>query len=490
MTVVEEITGRSAPWPPEAHGDRLAAQLDYARLYRNRRDEILSRWSADLIQWLAREDELVPYPAPKLAARTLAAFLFGEDPRVSHEDDAVRDALLRMSTRTNLSAKLLEGGITQAVEGEIYLRPAWDETISPEWAIPTVVPGSRVIPRFRFGILVDAAIVTEYRDSSGSTVWRLLEHHERGMIRNRLYQGSADRMGREIELDEIAATADLEPEIETGVDDLLMVHVPLARDASSPHGVSLFDGLESIILALHRLYSQEQHDAELARKRVALPESYVGRDAAGRPAWDRRTDLLTLSEEAAGAVGSDRNPVVPIEFSDDLVMRDRIRGRLEDFLIACGISPATITPQESGGAISGTSRKLAQATTLRTVAAAARYWQDAGARFLGLMLDVTRANLDPSIPTFDDLPTIGLSDGLLDDPAELARILADLDTAEAISTIEKVRRLHPEWSEDEILEEVSLILERSPNAPPTPVIGTFGATDDEALEDAPDEAVA
>ena len=476
MTVLDEITGTGAPWPPNSHRNRIDTQLDYSRLYRNRRDEILQRWSADLLRFVARQDELVPYPSAKLAARTLAAFLFGEDPTISHTDPAVRESLDTMGRATNLPARLLEGSVTQAVEGEIYLRPAWDVDVSPAHAIPTIVPGSRVIPRFRFGILVDAAVVTGWHEPSGDTYWRLLEEHQRGLITNRLYRGSADRLGTRVDLATHPQTENLGDEVATGIDDLLMVHVPLARDAASPHGVSLFDGLESLILAMHRLYSQEQHDAEMARRRIALPESFVSRNASGGPAWDRRTDLFPLSDEAEGPVGTRGGVgIVPIEFSDDLVARDRIRGRLEDFLIACGISPQTIMPDNGGTAISGTSRKLAQATTIRTVAATARYWADATSRFLGLMLDVQRVHLDPSTPDYgDELPSVALSDGLIDDPLEMAKILGELDTAEAISTIEKVRALRPSWTEDQVADEVALILTRSPDAPPPPQVGTFG----------------
>jgi hypothetical protein len=475
VTVLVDLRGSDGAWPPAGHGNRMEVQRDYQTLYANRRAEIIQRWSGDLLRWTSAQEDLVPFPSAKIAAKTLAAFLFGEDATITHESPAVEVYITAMAKAVNLPARLLEGAITQCVQGEIYMRPAWDRELSKH-PIPTIIPGSQVIPKFTHGILVDAAIVTTYVTGEGQTYFRHFEHHEPGLITNVLYRGSVDRLGGEVPLDYIAQTAGIDDQIATEVDELLIVHVPLGRDATSPHGVSLFEGLEGLILALHRLYSQEQHDAELARKRIAMPESFVSRDAAGRASFDRGTDLLVLSDDAEGPVGSDRNPVTTIEFSDDLVMRDRIRGRFEDFLIACGISPQTVNASDSGSAVSGTSRKLAQAATLQTVASAGRYWQDALARTLSLSMKVGAAHLgyDLSPQELELLPSVSLADGLLEDAAESARILLDLDSAEAISTIEKVRRVHPEWSPQQVLDEVVLLDGENPGIPPLPATDALG----------------
>jgi hypothetical protein len=483
VTVLVDLTASSGAWPLAGHSNRIAVQRDYQTLYNNRRAEILQRWSGDLLRWSSAQEDLVPYPSAKIAAKTLSAFLFGEDPTITYESEALSTYLEAMATGVALNARLLEGAITQAVQGEIYMRPAWDRDLSPH-PIPTMIPGAQVIPKFLHGILVDAAIVTTYVTDEGQYHYRHFEHHAPGLITNVLYRGQADRLGRLVPLTEIAQTRSVEEEIDTEVDELLIVHVPLGRDATSPHGVSLFDGLEGLILALHRLYSQEQHDAELARKRIAMPESFVSRDASGRASFDRGTDLLVLGEEAEGPIGSDRNPITTIEFSDDLVMRDRIRGRLEDFLIACGISPQTVNASDAGSAPSGTSRKLAQASTLQTVAAAGRYWQDAISQTINLSMKVGAAHLGYDLTPADlqIMPSVKLADGLLEDAAEAARILLDLDTAEAISTIEKVRRVHPEWSLDQVMTEVELITGENPAIPSLPATDALGRPDDEDPE--------
>lgn len=492
MGALDDLRDGDGAWPPEGHADRIETQEDFQRLYRNRRDELVQRWSGDLLRYTARQEDLVPYPSAKVACRTLAAFLFGETPELRHEDEDISAALSAMSDAQSLPSRLLEGAVTQAAQGEVYLRPGWDADLSP-WAILSTIPGRQVIPTFRFGMLADAAVVTTWEPSSkGEAVyWRLIEQHDRGTIRYALFRGTADRLGRQTDLNDTrgpnaaaklmdgtraGTETDLDRVVDTQVDELLLVHVPLGRDSESPHGVSLLDGVEALILGMHRLYSQEQHDAELARRRIAVAESYLPKDSSGRPVFDRKTDLFALSEDAMGAVGGDNRPVHPIEFRDDNVMRERIAGRFRDFLIAVGIAPDTLDAQEAGGAISGTSRRLAQAMTIQTASAAGRYWQDALARALALGLMVSDRHLGADVGELDALPSVSLADGLLDDPAELARILTDLDTAEAISTLEKVRRLHPTWTPDEVEAEVERILERSPDAPPAPPLSAFGGT--------------
>lgn len=487
MPALDDVVLASADWPPKSEANRIQLQSDFQTLYRNRRDEVLQIWSAELRRYVEDQEDLVLFPAPQLACRLLAAFLFGDDPTLAIADDAAQAALEAMIPR--LPATLLEGAVTQAVQGEVYLKVNWDEDLSP-WPIISAVPGRRVIPTFRYGQLVDAVVVTEIKGDKGSNrVWRLFEYHEAGAQRNVVYRGTSDRLGEEVALDADGvppAWADEDPEIETGLDVPLIFHVPFQRDSESPHGVSVLDGKEGLILALHRLYSVEQHDAEIARKRIAMPESYAQRDAAGRPRWDRRDDVLLLSEEAAGAVGSER-PVTPIEFQDSSVQRERIVSRLRDFLIACGIAPQTFG-EDAGSAQSGTARKLAQAMTLQTVAAAGRYWIAAIADCTGAALEIARDQLGQRVPGSDDVEiwpvSVELSSSMIEDPAEQARILADLDAAEAISIEEKVRRLHPDWDETAVQDEVDRIREErgvAPAPPPLPAMG--GDDDDEDLED-------
>lgn len=485
MPLLDELTTDGAVWPPEAHANRLAEQRDYHRLYRNESAELRQYWSAELDGYLG-DEELVPYPSVKLVSRIVAAFLFGEDPELrattavepdaeepdaESEGDPGQEVLDAWATETNVYATLLEGAVVCAYSGEVYLRPAWDAEALGPWPLLTVLPGRRVIPRFRHGKLVEGVVFTERAvGTSGTRRLRLFEHHEPGGITTRVYYGTGERVGSAIDLaDErvVRAFGELEEETDTGIDEVLLTHVPFQRD-DGPHGRSIVDGAVGLVFALHRLYSQEQHDAELARFRIAAPSSYLKRTSKGDPRFDRRTDVLELDDSAAGVVGQER-PITPIQFRDDVVQRERIQGRLRDLMVACGIAPQTLGEDAGRGAESGTARRLAQALTVQTVSAAGRYWQAALPRAIRQTLAVGRIHLGLDVP--DDLDvSVTLSDGFVDDPREVADRIAVLDGAEAISAETKVRELHPTWTEEQVAEEVERIRAGAP-VPPRPSIG-------------------
>lgn len=466
MGLLEQVTS-GAPWPPPGHKRRLQTQHDLQLLYRNRRPEVAQRYAIEL-EGHTEPTDAVYYPTVRIAAQLLADFLFGTAPTISSgtlDDEVLGEAF------AHLPARLLEGAATCAVQGEVYLRPTWDGELHP-WPLLTIVPGRRVIPRFRHGVLAEALVVTEKNaGSQGQDVWRLIEHHHRdgatGVISYSAWEGTDDRLGQIVPLPESPwpdPTGTGQDTISPGVAGLLLHHVPFTRDGEDDHGVSPFDGAEGLILALHRLYSQEQHDAEMARRRVAVPSAYLKRDRRGNPVMDRRTDVFELADEAAGPVGQER-PIVPLEFSDDLIDRERIAGRWVEFLTACGIAPQSLG-KDAGAAESGTARRLAQALTLRTVGRAGGYWLAGLQPCLVQMLQLARTELGQQVPPGAEV-AVSLGDPIGDDPEAQARTLATLDSAEAISTEQKVRRLHPEWDDRQVDTEVAAIEGRRP-APANP----------------------
>lgn len=476
MGLLDQVTS-GAPWPPPGHSARLTRQHDLQLLYRNRRAEVATRFATELVGHTDPTDA-VYYPSVRVASQLLADFLFGTAPTIS---SATLDEQLLSEAFAHLPARLLEGATTCAVQGEVFLRPTWDGELHP-WPLLTIVPGRRVIPRFRHGLLAEALVVTElHAGQQGQTVWRLLEHHHRdgtyGVISYSAWEGTDDRLGALQPLPESPwpdPTGTGTDTVAPGVPGLLIHHVPFTRDGEDDHGVSPFDGAEGMILALHRLYSQEQHDAEMARRRVAVPSAYLKRDRRGQPIMDRRTDVFELADEAAGPVGQER-PIVPLEFSDDLIDRERIAGRWVEFLTACGIAPQSLG-KDAGAAESGTARRLAQALTLRTVNRAGGYWLAGLQPCLVQMLTLARTELGQPVPPTADV-AVALGDPIGDDPEAQARTLATLDSAEAISTEQKVRELHPEWDDPQVADEVAAIEGRRPEPANPPGLSLIpGAT--------------
>lgn len=456
MTLLDDITtaeqGRQVVWPPEGHRERIAQQRRFQVLGRNNRGQMAAAYREELAAQLELADSAQPLmPAPKMASRIMASFLFGEPPRISFDAQGANDQLAEWREETAADTVLREGARTCSVQGEVYLRPVWDSELSPH-PLLTVVAGRRVIPRWRHRILTEAVIWSE-ASVNQAEVWRLLEYHAPEGIELAVYRGTSDTLGRRQPWGSgPAGWRDLEEYTETRIQELTLVHVPFDRDSDDPHGISMFDGTEGLALGLHRLYLQEQHDAEMVRRRIAVPSDYLQRDPRGGIRFDRDSDVMELTESAAGPVGSPA-PIQPIEFSNDLVDRERIQGRIRDFMLACGIAPQTLG-EEAGQAESGTARKLAQALTIQTVALAGGYWVTALRRAIPLTLRLGAIHLGNGVADAE-APTVTLQDGFVEDPVETARIVATLEAADSMSVEARVEALHPDWTEEAKAEEVA-----------------------------------
>jgi hypothetical protein len=118
-----------------------------------------------------------------------------------------------------------------------------------------------------------------------------------------------------------------------------------------------------------------------------------------------------------------------------------------------GYSLASWGLDREGRADSGTALKLRQVRTLLTRSGKERMARQAIAEAcavaLGMMLG--RSDVAPL------LPHVELSDGMPRDGVQDAEEVATLRTANAISTEEIVRKLHPDWDEERIAEELAKI---------------------------------
>jgi hypothetical protein len=136
-----------------------------------------------------------------------------------------------------------------------------------------------------------------------------------------------------------------------------------------------------------------------------------------------------------------------------------------------GYSLASWGLDREGRADSGTALKLRQVRTLLTRSGKERMARQAIAEAcaiaLGMMLG--RSDVRPL------LPHVELSDGMPRDGREDAEELVKLRQAGVISLEEAVRRLHPDWDEEKVAEELAKIegasrreTETSPPPPATP----------------------
>jgi len=220
---------------------------------------------------------------------------------------------------------------------------------------------------------------------------------------------------------------------------------------------SLWYTNENVIDGLARLWDQEQDDAEMTRKRVAMPEDAMGRktvyadgstDVIARPGFNKQDNILLLTSGMSAEHGPNGG-VTPIEFGDDLTQRDRIERRENALLEAVGINPASIGRNVGGRSDSGVAKRADNQMTMNTITAPARR---AEAVLTRTVREIGRLN-GAAVPDLE----VSVHEGLKENPIESAEVAVKLRDAEAASTRTLVQTAHPTWSDDEVDAEVGLM---------------------------------
>jgi len=86
-----------------------------------------------------------------------------------------------------------------------------------------------------------------------------------------------------------------------------------------------------------------------------------------------------------------------------------------------------------------------------------RYWKPVIVNLLDQVQKLDQsANLQQSYQVDENI-TVEIEDSIVVDSMETSEVIRNLEQARAISTLMKVKMLHPDWPEDDVLKEVSQI---------------------------------
>ncbi|QKW08051.1 phage portal protein [Streptomyces sp. NA04227] len=450
-----------------------------AELYRSmhqRRDGRRRLWGQRSEQAPGRPDHRLHAPLAADIAATSADLLFSEPPTFTVDDTATQTRLDEVTEAGAVANTLLEAAEVAAALGGVFLRVTWDAELVRRPLLTAVHPDA-ALPEFRFGILTAVTFWHEL-SSDTATVWRHLERHEPGRILHALYQGSTDRLGVRVPLTEhpdVAQLADsLGPAgdaIETGVPLLTAAYVPNIRPnrrhRGSPYGRSDYQGQHDLFDALDEVWTSWLRDIRLARARLIVPDGYLRANGPGQGASfdDDREIWQTLSipptENGAGITLSQfAIRVAEHQQSAEAIVRQAVQGAgysAQSF----GLGDAT--------AVTATEVTARERRSMITRDKKARYWGPLGDMLhVLLMLDRT---LGFSTVRTDLRPHVQFGDAVSEDPQNVAQTLALLAQAEAASTDTKVRALHPDWSDEQVLAEVDRIRADTGSVVPDPIIG-------------------
>lgn len=399
-------------------------------------------------------------------AETSANFLFAESPTIkiaqAHEARAnqayksTQESLDAMLVDTSFFSKILESAETCAAIGGVFIKIAWDSELSP-YPIPVIVQADRAIPEFKFGILT---AVTFWKiidtDEAKSKVYRLLERYEKGSISYKLYLGTPDRLGSEVDIKSHPDTQDLE-DVST-VDELLAVYIPNVLpnrlDRSTYMGRSDYSGIEGLMDSLDQIYSSWVKDVAIAQAKILLPEAYLSDTGSGKRF---NLDQMLYVKLDIDPTTISTNQITPQQFSIRAEEFEKTSiNFLERIIVSAGYSPQSFGLNINGRAESGTALSMRERKSFATKGKKENYWQAGLQKLVKMLILVYTKELGGKLENDVDL-TISFNDGITNNLSELANSVKLISDALSASIDTRVRLLHPDWSEDQIVAEVKLI---------------------------------
>lgn len=414
-----------------------------------------------------------------------ADLLFGQPPTITVADsdqdnaDAVAtQARLDVLLGERVHAQLYEAAETCAALGHAYLRAGWDLDIDPTAPITSVVDADAAFPTYRYGRLVDVTFVREWSDTNG--VLRHLELHEPGYVWHSAYLGTATRLGRPVPLSAHPQTAALEVDgmiaddqrpgagVATEITRLDVVGIRNARATNWRHipearylGRADIAGVEPVLDALDDTWSSLMRDVRHGRSRIHVPAHMLETAGRGRGA--------TVDLDRELYVGLTAPPDGQLQLTaTQFDIRDTQHLAVANALlerIAGGAGYDLQTLGMAGDvAITATESWAKQVRSQGTRRAKIRLARPELVAYAQIVVELDRARFKGN-GNPDLVPEVMFPETVSESPAARAQTIANLRSAESISTPTAVEMLWPGWDDAAVKAEVERILAERGSAP-------------------------
>lgn len=431
----------------------------------------IAQASADLIYSEA--------PVLEVTSDTLGVRLVTDDDGVTtsepHADLAALQARLDGYLDDGLVSTLAGGAEVGAALGGRFHRVTWGQDGRVFLA---TVDADAALPEFTWGALTAVTFWHVLTSDTAGVVLRHLERHEldsegRGVVLHGLYSGTATSLGRAIPLADHPATAGLIVYEDGAVvaertPGLLVEYVAnqtpnrrWRKDALGRNlGRSDFDGVEPLMDALDEAYSSWMRDIRNGKGRIIASEVMLEDNGAGKGAtfdMDRGVfvglpGLLPSRNDTGGL------PIQVVQFAIRVDEHQRTCQQLvEDILRSAGYSAQTFGEGPDSAAMTATEVQSRERRSYLTRSRKLRHEAPALRRLLVKMLR-TDAAINGTTPVPDDVSvSVVFGDSAQDSPLGLAQTAQALRVARSASTKTLVRMQHPDWTDDQVEEEVVLI---------------------------------
>ncbi len=488
-------------WPPD----------NVAKLYEKYREH--SAWySSDPLLIAAAFAEQVSTPTPRgrfwatdveaerrimihvpLAAKIAAMssnLLFAEPVAFTFDKEETAAWFDGVSATAGFNKTFLRAGELSSALGGVFLRVSWDAQIAP-WPILTFVRADAAVAFFKLNML-HTVIFWHVVRNDGDHVYRLLERlslDNPGLAEFRLFKGSladgarssvSNRVGSatdlvgmergaptgaigvEVPLDSIPETAGQLDVVETFLTDSLPVeYVCNKPNRTKEHpnvGSSDYRGIEGLMDAVDEAVSDWSWEVRASKARLLVHESALTITGAGVSAFDVVNEILVGM--AGPLAPGDVKPVQAIQFDiRDKEFANTVLGFERRASSLAGFSPQTLGIEMDGVPESGRAIRLKERTSYTTSLRLQSVWAPALSKIIEKMLEInSKVQLhDKQERPPPEAPKVRFSDSILNEPLEMAEVVEIERRAGVISVDQGVRDLRPEWTDEQVREEVARI---------------------------------
>lgn len=406
-------------------------------------------------------------PVASDIASVSADLLLSEMPDVkvseAHEENADRtaidtqDRLDNILSETDFYSRMLEAAETASALSGVFVKIDW-ETDFRDYPIITVAQPDNVIPEFKWGFLKKLTFCKVIDHPDSNLYYRYLQVRKKGSIENQLWKGTYTSIGTRIPLNRKEYTADMEDEINHQIPDLLARYIPNKKPnrlwRGSDFGQSDLSGIEGLMDAIDETYTNWLRDLRLARGRIIVPDYMLEVDNNGKFNFNIDQEVFTAINQGPSGEGEMTSVQFDIRSQQH---QETAQELLEKCYSQAGYSPASFGMGEGGHSnMTATEVKAKESKSFKTRNKKAMYLQGALEEILEQMLLVDNKYFNQN--NIETRPQVSLQDSVQTDPMEMADSINKLHQAQALSIDTKVRKLHPNWNENQIESEVDKIM--------------------------------
>lgn len=482
--------------------DRLLQIFENARQWPLERDkkylEELYTWSYiresdhGRVRAAANFDETKHYVMDPLGERIAQAFadlIFGEEPDFGMTSDSGPDqANLELIVEQNmLPSELQAAEEVNCSEGEAYWRVLVDRDMSD---VPIIEWHSRTVayPLFRGRLLMGVAFINVIEEDKRA--WRYVEAHARGIVVNRLYEvvmpetntarssGSivpqstmpGKPFGREVPLEDRPETEGLPAEWAHELPIMLAGRVINRRTKDPRRGRSQYAGVKDLLFSLNEAATIGHQNMKLTAKKRAVVDASVmspavdasGQTIAQPPLFDAHEDVIIAQTLDESLDGNQPGPFKVMEYTfDSLSLINWYEHLVDTILTRCRTAPQLVGRHTEQAQSAPALRARLLDSTL-AASGMGRQWDDQVPKSLQAAvlvdkLSTPNGGFGRSYGSADELPTMKRKSIIPEDEDAKVNRHATARGALIESLHTAVSDMHPEWTDDEVTEEIDRI---------------------------------